>query len=131
MSYLLLKVNAAKSKAGGPKDIKYPGFGCHYDSTAKGYKEKPHAKSIAKFKEKAKELTRRNWGVSNKYKIEKLNQLIRGWINYFKIGSMKELCRRMDSRIRYRLLLCIWKQRKTPRDRAKNLMKHQFPLLPD
>ena len=29
-----------------------------------------------------KELTRRSWGVSNSYKVDKLNQLIRGWINY-------------------------------------------------
>nr|WP_243117675.1 group II intron maturase-specific domain-containing protein [Extibacter muris] len=38
-----------------------------------------------------KKLTSRSWGVSNSYKISKLNQLIRGWINYFKIGSMKRL----------------------------------------
>ena len=61
--------------------------------------------------------------MSNKYKIEKLNQLIRGWINYFRIGSMKDFCQKMDSHIRYRLRMCIWKQWKTPQNRAKNLMK--------
>ena len=118
-----LKVNVSKSKVGRPKDIKYLGFGYYFDSTAKGYKAKPHAKSIAKFKAKAKELTRRSWGVSNKYKIFKLNQLIRGWINYFKIGSMKGFCQKMDSHIRYRLRMCIWKHWKTPQNRAENLMK--------
>ena len=122
-----LKVNASKSKVGRPKDIKYLGFGYYFDSTAKGYKAKPHAKSIAKFKAKAKELTRRSWGVSNKYKIFKLNQLIRGWINYFKIGSMKGICQKMDSHIRYRLRMCIWKHWKTPQNRAKNLMKLGVP----
>ena len=122
-----LKVNITKSKVGRPKDIKYLGFGYYYDTTAKGYKAKPHTKSIAKFKAKTKELTRRNWGVSNKYKIFKLNQLIRGWINYFKIGSMKGFCREMDSHIRYRLRMCIWKQWKTPKNRAKNLMKLGVP----
>lgn len=53
----------------------------------------------------------------------RLNQLIRGWINYFKIGSMKGLCERLDSNIRYRLRMCIWKHWKTPKNRAKNLMK--------
>ena len=72
-----LKVNVTKSKVGRPKDIKYLGFGYYYDTTAKGYKAKPHVKSVTKFKAKAKELTRRSWGVSNKHKIEKLNQLIR------------------------------------------------------
>ncbi len=61
--------------------------------------------------------------MSNSYKIEKLNQLIRGWINYFKIGSMKSLCRELDAKIRYRLRMCIWKHWKTPQMRAKNLMR--------
>ena len=67
--------------------------------------------------------TCRSWGVSNSYKVEKLNQLIRGWINYFKIGSMKILCAKLDANIRYRLRMCIWKHWKTPQNRAKNLMK--------
>lgn len=70
-----------------------------------------------------KEFTCRSWGVSNSYKVEKLNQLIRGWINYFKIGNMKTLCKQLDSNIRYRLRMCIWKQWKTPQNRAKNLIK--------
>ena len=44
-------------------------------------------------------------------------------INYFKIGSMKTLCAKLDSNIRYRLRMCIWKHWKTPQNRAKNLMK--------
>ena len=64
-----------------------------------------------------------SWGVSNSYKVEKLNQLIRGWINYFKIGSMKTLCKELDPRIRYRLRMCIWKQWKTAQNREKNLVK--------
>ena len=65
--------------------------------------------------------------MSNSYKIEKLNQLIRGWINYFKIGSMKDICRNMDKHIRFRLRMCIWKHWKTPQNRAKNLMKLGVP----
>ena len=74
-----------------------------------------------------KKLTCRSWGVSNRYKVQKLNQLIRGWINYFKIGRMKGLCERLDSNIRYRLRMCIWKHWKTPQNRAKNLMKLDVP----
>ena len=117
-----LKVNMTKSKVDRPKRLKYLGFGFYYDSMAHQYKAKPHTKSIVKFKKRMKELTRRNWGVSNSYKVEKLNQLIRGWINYFKIGSMKRLCREMDKHIRYRLRMCIWKHWKTPQNRAHNLI---------
>jgi RNA-directed DNA polymerase len=118
-----LKVNVTKSKIDKPTGLKYLGFGFYYDPFAKEYRAKPHAKSVAKFKARMKELTRRNWGVPNNHKIQKLNQLIRGWVNYFKIGSMKRLCERLDSNIRYRLRMCIWKQWKTPQNRAKNLIK--------
>ena len=103
-----LKVNAEKSKVDKPKGIKYLGFGFYFDTFAKGYKARPHSKAVAKFKVQMKKLTCRSWGVSNSYKVQKLNQLIRGWINYFKIGSMKGLCERLDSNIRYRLRMCIW-----------------------
>ena len=118
-----LKVNIAKSKIDRPKGLKYLGFGFYYDTYAKQYKARPHQTSVEKFKMKMKKLTSRSWGVSNKYKVEKLNQLIRGWINYFRIGSMKRLCKELDSHIRYRLRMCIWKHWKTPQNRAKNLIK--------
>ena len=118
-----LKVNMTKSKVDRPSGLKYHGFGFFKDSKAHQYKARPHAVSVAKFKHKMRKLTCRSWGVSNRYKIEKLNQLIRGWINYFKIGSMKKLCKILDSNIRYRIRMCIWKHWKTPQNRAKNLMK--------
>lgn len=122
-----LKVNMTKSKVDRPQGLKYLGFGFYFDPIASQYKAKPHAKSVAKFKERIKHLTSRNWGVSNDYKVQKLNELIRGWINYFKIGSMKKLCQYLDGRIRYRLRICIWKHWKTPQNRAKNLIKLGVP----
>ena len=118
-----LKVNITKSKIDKPQGLKYLGFGFYYDRKAYQYKAKPHASSVMKFKQRMKELTSRSWGVSNSYKVEKLNQLIRGWINYFKIGTMKTLCTELDGNIRYRLRMCIWKHWKTPQNRAKNLIK--------
>ena len=118
-----LKVNMTKSKVDKPQGLKYLGFGFYFDLRAHQYKAKPHVKSVAKFKKRMRELTSRSWGVSNSYKVKKLNQLIRGWINYFKIGSMKTICRDMDKHIRYRLRMCIWKQWKTPQNREKNLVK--------
>lgn len=122
-----LKVNAEKSRVDKPKGIKYLGFGFYYDTFARGYKARPHPKAVAKFRAQMKKLTCRSWGVSNAYKVEKLNQLIRGWINYFKIGSMKKLCARLDQQIRYRIRMCVWKHWKTPKNRAKNLMKLDVP----
>ena len=36
---------------------------------------------------------------------------------------MKGLCLRLDGNIRFRLRMCIWKHWKTPKNRAKNLIK--------
>ena len=47
----------------------------------------------------------------------------RSKVNAADIGSMKRLCKELDSNIRYRLRMCIWKHWKTPQNRAKNLMK--------
>lgn len=118
-----LKVNAEKSKISRPRQLKFLGFGFYYDRHGKQYKAKPHTTSIEKFKMKMKKLTTRSWGVSNKVKVEQLNQLIRGWINYFSIGSMKTLCKELDSKIRFRLRMCIWKFWKKPRTRMKRLIQ--------
>ena len=58
------------------KGIKYLGFGFYCDSSAKEYRARPHAKSVAKFKAKMKKLTRRSWGVENDYKVKKLNECL-------------------------------------------------------
>lgn len=68
-----LKVNMTKSKVDRPQGLKYLGFGFCFDSRAHQFKAKPHAKSIAKFKASMKKLTCRSWGVSNSYKVKKLN----------------------------------------------------------
>ena len=120
---LRLKVNVEKSRIDKPKGIKYLGFGFYFDAFAKSYKARPHPKAVEKFKAQMKKLTSRSWGVSNAYKVEKLNQLTRGWINYFKIGSMKRLCAKLDKNIRYRLRMCIWKHWKTPKNRERNMIK--------
>lgn len=118
-----LKVNAEKSRGDKLKGIRYLGFGFYFDTFAKSYKARPHPKAVEKFKEQMKKLTSRSWGVSNAHKVERLNQLIQGWINYFQIGSMKGECAKLDGNIRYRLRMCIWKHWKTPKNRAKNLIK--------
>ena len=47
-----LKVNMMKSKVDRPRGIKYLGFGFCFDTGAHQFKEKPHAKSVAKFKKR-------------------------------------------------------------------------------
>src|SRR5699024_12746954 len=85
-----LVVNVKKSKVSRPNDpdMKFLGFGFFKDYQNRLYKAKPHQKSVENFKYKLKQLTRKNWSVDTKYQVERINQLIRGWINYFKVGHM-------------------------------------------
>ena len=117
-----LKVNISKSKVDRPNGIKYLGFGFYWDAFSHQFKAKPHQKSVAKLKEKLKQLTSRSWGVSTAHRVEKLRQLIIGWVNYFRIGNMKKVCKELDEHIRFRIRMCIWKQWKKVRTRHKNLM---------
>lgn len=120
---LLLKVNQTKSKIGRPNSIKFLGFTFYNQFRLKKYKPKAHPKSVAKVLQKLKMLTRRSWGVSNKYKANKINEVIRGWVNYFKIGALLTITRKLDTTIRYRFRMCIWKHWKTIGSRYRNLVK--------
>lgn len=120
---LLLKVNRKKSKIGRPTEIKYLGFTFYNQFKVKKYKAKAHEESVKKVVKKLKQLTSRKWGVSNSYKAQKVAEVLRGWINYFKIGSILTVTRRLDTMLRYRFRMCIWKHWKTPQNRYKNLVK--------
>lgn len=116
-----LVVNAEKSKVARPNEIKYLGFGFY---NKKGtWRPKPHLKSVEKLVSKLKEITSRSNAMSINDKITKLNQVIRGWINYFKIADMKSAMTEIGQRLRHRLRMCIWKCWKKPKTKYKNLKK--------
>ena len=87
------------------------------------YRPKLHIRSIEKLKEKLKEESIRSVSTSIAYKISKLNPIIRGWINYFRICDMKKQMKQIDGLLRTRIRMCIWKQWKTPKKRRKSLIQ--------
>ena len=116
-----LIVNAEKSKVARPDKIKCLGFGFY---NKKGmWRPKPHIKSVQKFKLKLKDITSRSNAMSISDKITKLNQVIRGWINYFRIADMKGLMKEIGEHLRHRLRMCIWKYWKKPKTKYKALRK--------
>ena len=122
-----LKVNMTKTKVTRPSGLKYLGFGFWKDSKDGKWKARPHQDSVSKFKRKLKELTKRSWSVPMDLRIQKLNEVIRGWINYFKIGSMKKKLEEIDERLRTRMRIVIWKQWKTGKKRMWGLRKLGAP----
>ena len=118
-----LIVNASKSKVGRPRDIKFLGFGYYYDAKEKRYEVKPHEVSIQKFKRKLKRLTKRSWSISLDKRLLKLKQLIKGWVNYFRIAKMKTILNKIDSKVRNAIRVVIWKQWKVSIRQIKSLIK--------
>ena len=118
---LRLKVNRAKSKVDKPWRIKYLGFS-FYQSRGK-VEIRIHPKSIAKFKDKIREITSRSNAMSMEVRYEKMKQVIRGWVNYFKIANMKKVAQKLDEWIRRRIRMCYWKQWKKIKTKHDNLVK--------
>ena len=120
-----LKVNATKTHITPPSRLKYLGFGFWKDKD--GWKARPHEDSVEKFKRKLKHLCKRKWSVDLTYRIKKINEVTRGWINYFRIGSMKQKLQSIDEHLRRMLRVIIWKQWKTAKKREWGLLKLGVP----
>ena len=69
-----------------------------------------HPKSVEKMKNKIRELTDRNNGMSNAKREEKYQQFVRGWVNYFELADMKALLQVIDKWARRRIRAVYWKQ---------------------
>ena len=120
-----LKVNITKTKIVRPNKLKYLGFG--FWKSGEVWKCRPHDDSIQKFKLKLKKLTQRKWNIDLTTRIQRLNWVIRGWINYFSLGNMKEALTRIDERLRTRIRVIIWKQWKMKTKRLWGLLKLGVP----
>ena len=121
-----LKVNMTKTKICKPNDLKYLGFGFYKDIKNNTYNSVPHIDSKMKFQRKLKSLTKRSESISLDTRFERLNWLIRGWVNYFKISKMKTFLAKIDSNLRTRIRMIIWKMWKLPKTREDNLVKCGF-----
>ena len=118
---LKLKVNEAKSAVDLVSRRKFLGFSFYFSKGCA--KIRIHEKSYQKFKDKIKEITNRNKGISMEWRLTKLNQITMGWINYFGIDEGKGKIQEIEGWIRRRLRACIWKQWKLPITGYKNLIK--------
>ena len=116
-----LKVNTTKTKVTPPSKLKYLGFGFWKDK--EGWKARPHEDSVKRLKRKLKSLCKRSWSVDLTCRIGKINAVSRGWINYFRIGSMKNKLLSIDEHLRTRMRVVIWKQWKVPSKREWGLRK--------
>ena len=111
---LFLKVSATKTKIVRPNNSNFLGFTFWKNNNE--WKCKPGNDRKIKLYDKVKKVLKRKHAVSISLAITftKLNQIIRGWINYFRIGSMKSFIESFGQWLRHKVRVIIIKQWKKP-----------------
>jgi RNA-directed DNA polymerase len=117
---LKLKVNQSKSRVGKLWECKFLGF------RFVGGKESKRSiapTSLARFKERVRELTRRTRGVTIERMIEQVNRYLIGWRGYYGFCETPSILKLLDSWIRRRLRSVVWKQWKRGKRRFAELRR--------
>src|ERR1700726_3109095 len=116
---LKLKVNEAKSAVARPQERKFLGFSF---TAGPDIKRTIAPKSLERFKQRIREITRRARGVSIKTTMEELATYMRGWRGYFGFCETPEVLVALTRWVRLRLRAALWRQWKTPRRRRAALI---------
>ena len=105
---LFLKVNRKKTEVAHISKVKYLGYS-FYRHKGK-CRLRIHPKSVIKMKNKIRELTDRNKGISNEVREKKYQEYVQGWVEYFRLADMKGLLIKTDEWARRRIRAVYWKQ---------------------
>lgn len=122
---LRLKVNESKSAVAPVTKRKFLGYSFYYSKG--GIRFRAHQKSFKRLKKKLKDITNRNKSMNFQYRIKKVNEIIVGWVNYYRLADMKNKLLEIDRWIRRRLRACIWKTWKKVITKYRNLVKLGVP----
>lgn len=120
---LFLKVSATKTKVVRPNDSNFLGFTFWTDKNR--WKCKPSNDRKTKLYTKIREVLQRKVAVAKPLSctFTKVNQIVRGWINYFRIGSMKVFMKEFGQWLRHKIRVVIIKQWKKPKRIYINLQR--------
>ena len=118
---LFLKVNATKSKVVRPTRSKYLGF--TFLKNGGEWKVKPTNEKKAKLYQVMREYLKRGKAIARPLAvtIKRVNQIVMGWINYFRIGMMKQFMGEFGQWLRHKIRVIVMKQWKRPRTIFRNL----------
>jgi RNA-directed DNA polymerase len=115
---LKLKINRDKSAVDRPSKRKFLGF-----TVGVRGKTSPAKKSIARFMDKVRRITSPTKGLSIEQVFEKLNPLLRGWLNYFGCCDTPSILKRLGEWVRHRVRMVQWRLWKRSRRRYDELVK--------
>jgi RNA-directed DNA polymerase len=114
---LKLKVNEQKSAVARPVTRKFLGF----SFTPNGSKRRLAPKTVLRFKQKIRELTKRTRGISMTQMTKEVADYIRGWKAYFGFCQTPTVLDTLDRWLRRRLRCMIWVQWRRGRVRFDRL----------
>src|SRR6056297_2806727 len=118
---LFLKVNATKSKVVRPTRSKYLGF--TFLKHGGQWKVKPTTQKKKVLYEKMSQYLKRGKAISRSLvvTIKRVNKMVVGWINYFRIGMMKGFMKDFGAWLRHKIRVILMKQWKLPKTIYRNL----------
>lgn len=119
---LKLVVNRAKSQSAPLQQCSFLGFQIGVRGKAVWT-----AKARARFKQRVREITRRNRGHNVADVIDELRRYVTGWLHYFGISHTYKALLELDEWMRRRVRLYYWKQWKQPRTRRRHLIALGIP----
>ena len=123
---LHLQVNQEKTHIVRPISYFPLGYGFvpTYKQGEKGkYMLRVSPKSFKRMKQKIKVITRKTSPFSFGERIQKLNEFMRGWVNYYKYAHISSKLTELDGWVRNRLRYCIWKDWKKPNKRMRSYIR--------
>ena len=123
---LKLTVNREKSGVRKPVQFTILGFGFvpTYIKGEKGkYQLVVSEKAWKSLKMRVKTITAKTKPMSFDERVAKINEIQRGWLNYFRGTSIHGKLRDLDGWLRNRLRYCIWTDWKKPERKRKNLIR--------
>ena len=120
---LFLKVSATKTKVVRPTNSNFLGFS--YWKGSSKWECRPNDKSKKRLYENCrKELIRKKCVAQrNATTFKRINQIVKGWINYFRIGKMKGFIDEFGQWLRHKIRVILFKQWKKPQRIYINLQK--------
>ena len=119
---LRLRVNRDKSQVAHVSERKFLGH-----RLVNGGKLTIAPKSLERFKERVRQITRRNRGVSLERIIGELNSFLTGWVTYYRYAACRSHLAALDGWIRRKLRCVRLKQRKRAKSIADFLQELGVP----
>lgn len=121
---LKLKVNDKKSAVAKVSERKFLGYRIQDDGKLTIAPE-----ALSRAKDKIRDITRRNRGVSFKYVIKEINRFLVGWQNYYRLSKRLSTLSSLDSWIRRKLRCYKLKQKKRCYPIVKYLINLGVPSM--